>query len=145
MIRAVIDANVFVSGDLGLRRELSPPCQLMHRWFAGTFALLNSDHLISEIERTLAKPYFTARISAEDMDLATSSLAERATRVVSSVWIHGKATHPEDDRVLATAVSAEAVYLVTGNAQLLALGRFAEIRIISPRAFLTILDQEVPI
>jgi putative PIN family toxin of toxin-antitoxin system len=145
VIRAVIDANFFVSGVLGLRRELSPPGRLMHHWFAGSFELVTSKHVATEIERTLAKPFFATRISTADMDLATASLVERAMRVDISVTIRGQATHPEDDRVLATAVSASADYLVTGDAQLQALGNFRGVTILSPRAFLTILDRDVPV
>jgi uncharacterized protein len=50
------------------------------------------------------------------------------------------ATHPEDDLVLAAAVSAEAGYLVTGDRQLQQLGRFRGVDIVSPRAFLAILE-----
>jgi len=49
------------------------------------------------------------------------------------------ATHPEDDLILATAASARADYLVTGDRQLLALGTFEEIAIVTPRAFLDLL------
>jgi predicted nucleic acid-binding protein len=54
--------------------------------------------------------------------------------------VRGVATRPEDDLTLATAVSAEADYLVTGDRQLLALADYEGVQIISPREFLTILE-----
>ena len=56
--------------------------------------------------------------------------------------VHGVATHPEDDLILATAVSASADYLVTGDRHLQALGSYEGVRIVSPRDFLTILESE---
>lgn len=52
------------------------------------------------------------------------------------------ATHPEDDLVLATAVSAQVDYLVTGDRQLQRLDTFQDVRILSPRQFLTILEHD---
>ena len=51
------------------------------------------------------------------------------------------ATHPQDDLVLAAAVSAGADYLVTGDRKLLSLGRYLGVTIVSPRTFLTLLEQ----
>jgi predicted nucleic acid-binding protein len=53
--------------------------------------------------------------------------------------VQGVASHPEDDLILATAVSAQADYLVTGDRQLLALGEYQGAQIVTPRAFATIL------
>jgi uncharacterized protein len=50
--------------------------------------------------------------------------------------VSGVASHPEDDLILATAASGAADYLVTGDRQLLALGTFYEVRIVSARQFL---------
>ena len=56
--------------------------------------------------------------------------------------VAGAASHPEDDLVLATAVSAGAQYMVTGDAQLRKLGSYEGVTIVSPRRFLEILSQE---
>ena len=56
--------------------------------------------------------------------------------------VQGVATHPEDDLILATAISGNADYLVTGDRQLLALGSYGGVRIVTPRDFLAILDAE---
>jgi len=48
---------------------------------------------------------------------------------------------PKDDPIIATAVAAKADYLITGDrAHLLPLGEYEGIRILSPRAFLDILQ-----
>jgi putative PIN family toxin of toxin-antitoxin system len=43
---------------------------------------------------------------------------------------------PDDDHVLAAALAAEADVIVTGDADLLALGTYEDIRILTVRAFL---------
>jgi len=54
--------------------------------------------------------------------------------------VHGVATHPEDDLILATAVSGQTDYLVTGDAHLQRLGTYQGIVIVSPRQFLEVLE-----
>ena len=46
---------------------------------------------------------------------------------------------PDDDAVLACAVTADAAYLVSGDFHLLSLSRYRSVHIVSPRAFLNIL------
>jgi predicted nucleic acid-binding protein len=71
-----------------------------------------------------------------------SRLNDLATRTPVTVVVAGIATHPEDDLVLAAAVSAGADYLVTGDKQLLRIGRYEGVTIVSPRDFLTLLDKQ---
>jgi predicted nucleic acid-binding protein len=47
----------------------------------------------------------------------------------------------EDDLVLATAVAGDAAYLVTGDRMLRSLGRYRNVTILSPREFLTVLQE----
>ena len=57
-----------------------------------------------------------------------------------TVRTSGVATHPEDDQILATAVSAQAEYLVTGDKKLQQLGAYQGVRVFAPRAFLDLLE-----
>lgn len=59
-----------------------------------------------------------------------------------TVSLTGVATHPEDDARLATALSGNIAYLVTGDHQLQQRGVYAGTRLLSPRQFLEILDLE---
>jgi predicted nucleic acid-binding protein len=58
------------------------------------------------------------RITLEDVDRVGRLLDQTAERTPISVEVVGVATHPEDDVILATAVSADVDYLVTGDVQL---------------------------
>jgi predicted nucleic acid-binding protein len=57
--------------------------------------------------------------------------------------VHNIATHPEDDVILATAVSAKADYLVTGDTKLQHIGMYRGVVILSPRRFLETLTEKV--
>jgi predicted nucleic acid-binding protein len=74
---------------------------------------------------------------------AASALLQREARLVTvSAIVRGVATHPADDVVLATALSAGVDYLVTGDRELQKLGSFGGVTILSPRDFLSLLKQE---
>ncbi|MCC7369772.1 MAG: putative toxin-antitoxin system toxin component, PIN family [Chloroflexi bacterium] len=93
----------------------------------------------AEVERTLAKPYFRARVSPARLLALLQMLKAEATFVEITETVVGVATHPEDDLVLATAASARADFLVTGDHDLLRLGEFRGTVIVSPRDYLAML------
>jgi uncharacterized protein len=140
VIRAVLDANTIASGLARFRHATTPPAAILHAWLEERFEFWISDALIDEVMRTLSKPWFTERVDPDVRRAAFEALAASAHRAAITVAVSGVATHPEDDLVLAAAVSAEAGYLVTGDRQLQQLGRFRGVDIVSPRAFLAILE-----
>jgi len=89
-----------------------------------------------------AKPYYRSRRSDAQIDAAMLVLITEASFSVPTVGIYDVATHPEDDLVLATAVSAHVDYLVTGDKQVRRLEAIQGVSIVSPRHFLTLLEQE---
>jgi putative PIN family toxin of toxin-antitoxin system len=141
VITAVLDANVLASGFV---HPVPAPGQLIAAWLAKRYTLAQSDHLLAELARTFARAYFTLRLTANERRDNVALVRDEATIVAVSVSVRGVATHPEDDVVLATAVSAGADYLVTGDLKLQRLGAFQGVRIVSPRAFLAVLEHEPP-
>jgi len=139
VIRAVLGANIVASGVLGFDRDESPPGTILRAWFRRTFELITSDALLLEIEHTLDDGYFAPRVDARIALLTLMAVRHDATRTAITATVVGVATHPEDDLVLAAAVSAAADYLVTGDKQLLRLGSFRGVLIVSPRGFLALL------
>ena len=115
MSSAVIDANGLASAAL---TDLTPPGQLVDLWRDEWFELILSGHLFAEVERMLAKPYFRARLSPERIAAFLQMLASEATFVQLTETVVGVGTHPEDDLILATAASARADFLVTGDTTL---------------------------
>jgi uncharacterized protein len=150
VISAVIDTNVLASGFIGFATPASTPGAIVRAWRDGQFELVVSEPIIAELEHTFQDPYFTRRLSDQDRLEAVTLLRTQAVITAITVSVQGVATHPEDDVILATAVSyanhtaspVTPVWLVTGDKQLQKLGTYQEVPIVSPPDFLTVLSQQ---
>jgi putative PIN family toxin of toxin-antitoxin system len=141
VIRAVLDTNVLVSG---FAFAGGVPDQVLRLWQAGRFQLVLSQHILTELRRTLDEPFFQSRISSDDVQRSLTLVVTEAEIVSLTAVVAGIATQPEDDPVLGTAVSASAPYLVTGDRQLQRLGTFQGVTILSPREFHDLLLAQQP-
>ena len=83
-----------------------------------------------------ASPYFAARLSVKERTDYLTLVRQLAPIIPITTRVSGIAMHPEDDVILATAVSARAQYLLSGDRQLRRLGAYKDIQILSPSAFL---------
>jgi len=142
MTIVVVDTNVLASGIVGFADPNRAPALVLRTWQARAFTLAISDHILSELLRTLQKPYFMRRLTNEQIAAAELLLRRDALQVAVTATVFGIATHPEDDIVLATAVGAKARYLITGDTKLQDLGLYQDVTICSARAFLTLLAAE---
>jgi uncharacterized protein len=136
-MRAVVAANVLVVGPLTSR---TPPGQILDAWQAGAFELVLSEHILIEVERTHSTPYFRDRLGIDRIARYHALPRRRATVVAIDVEVVGVATHPEDDRVLATALSGRAEFLVTGDERFRRrVPAHETVRLVSPAEFMDIL------
>ena len=136
-MRVVLDTNVLMSGVLS--RD-SPPGLVLAAWRAGWFELIVAAPIVAELERGLRSPYFRQRLSDTDIGGLLALLEGEAIWVAPADTVSGVATHPEDDRILATAIAGQAAYLVTGDKQLLALAHYRGVAIVSARTFLDLIN-----
>ena len=140
VIRAVLDTNALISGLARLDTWASAPADILRRWLDDEFELIVSPDILAELDRTWSKPYFRSRRSLPHVVRAEDAVRALARIVVPSTTIAGVAPHHEDDLILAAAVTAEADFLVTGDKRFLAVGSYAGVTILSPRAFLDVLE-----
>jgi uncharacterized protein len=137
MVRVVFDTNVFVSAFI---QPKSPPGQLLARLIQDDgFELVLSACILDEIRRALRYPKVRKRIRLDDddLDLRVTMLGILSTMVAaSSDAVSGVSRDPDDDAILAAAAEGCADYIVTGDQDLLAIGDYQGIRIVTPRAFL---------
>lgn len=141
MISAVLDTNVFAAGFV---RPEPPPGQLLAAWRARRFVLVASDHILSELTKTFEEPYFRDHLTPDQRARNLALVRQETIIMPITADVHGAATHPEDDLVVATAVSGRVDYLVTGDSKLQKLGAYEGVSIVSPRQFLEILLKEWP-
>jgi predicted nucleic acid-binding protein len=79
-------------------------------------------------------------LSAQDRTDYLTLVPQHALIIPITAHVQRVATHPEDDVILATAESAQAQYLVTGDRKLLqGLGAYKGVKPLSPSAFLDVL------
>jgi predicted nucleic acid-binding protein len=81
-------------------------------------------------------------LSAQDRTDYLTLVQQHALIIAITARVMGIATHPEDDIIFATAVSARAQYLVTGDRKRQRLSAYKDIEILSPSAFLDMLRNE---
>lgn len=141
MIIAVLDTNVLASGTV---TATTSPGQILNAWRAGQFELITSDHILNELEHTFQKPYFQKHVDANRVNAFMDLLDSEAFVIPITVNIQGVAPSPEDDLVLATALSAKVDYLVTGDGPLLRKvgSSYKGINLVTPNEFLQILQKQ---
>lgn len=142
MITAVLDTNVLAPALRGVGNPANTLGELLRQWRDGRFQLIVSEHILNELRRTLETPYFSRSLSTREREEAVALFATEAVVTPLTVSVQGVATHPEDDLILAAAITAQADYLVTGDRKLQELGDYQGVRVITPGDFLRILRED---
>ncbi|HEY4173548.1 MAG TPA: putative toxin-antitoxin system toxin component, PIN family [Rhodopila sp.] len=137
-MRAVIDTNVLLSGLLWH----GTPHKLVEQVRSGTLTLVSSPALLAELAEIIGRAKFQAilarsGIDAERMLTQVRQLAEIVDPPPLPTPVSRDA---DDDAVLALAVAAQADLIVSGDDDLLVLGAYAGIRILSPTDAFAIID-----
>jgi putative PIN family toxin of toxin-antitoxin system len=139
VLTAVIDSTVLVSAFL---TEGGVSAELLRYAREGVFLVFLSEDILTETEHTLAYPRIRERYDYMDDDVA-----DFLNRLRVAVTLVDELPHltvvrdPNDDMVIATAVHAQAAYIVTRDNDLLSLRQYEDITIISPEAFMAILRE----
>jgi putative PIN family toxin of toxin-antitoxin system len=141
--KVVLDTNVLASGLAGFRNPASTVAALLRLWRAGGFTLILSEPILTELSHTFQRPYFRQRLTLKQIASAMRLFRSEATITPITAKVQGIATHPEDDMILATAVSAKADYLVTGDTKLQGIGTYNSVTILSPKRFLDTRTQDL--
>jgi putative PIN family toxin of toxin-antitoxin system len=139
----VLDTNQIVSGVIS-RRGL--PHQILRAWQRGEFYAITSDDLVVELTDVLARPRISRRFALHhaEIDALIEALAAAAVQPMPLEALPVHCRDAADDAVLACALGANVDYIVTGDEDLLVLDghpALGSLRIVTPRAFLTILEQ----
>lgn len=144
MARVVLDSSVLISAFLTPRGTCA---ELLRAGERGAFVLCLSPELLADMvspllrERKLQARY---RYDAAKVAAFCRHLGILAERVADLPKLAGAVPlDPKDDVIVATAVKAQADYLVTGDRRhLLSLGEYEGIRIVTPRQLLELLERD---
>ena len=131
MTRVVFDANVIVSALLF--NDSVPGRAFTRALDHGT--ILVSDTLVEELGRVLARDRFDTYVSREARDQFLEALVRESelVEITESVLV---CRDPQDNHILELAVSGNATFIVTGDADLLVLDSFRGVEIATPAEFL---------
>lgn len=126
-MRVLLDTNVLVSAVLfgGL------PQDLVERAFRGEFELVTSEALLDELEAVLRDRFDRPAVLARALRDEVASIAN----VRRPPQLPHVTRDPADDMVLAAALDGRADRIVTGDKDLLVLGAYREIAIVTVRQF----------
>jgi uncharacterized protein len=138
MIRAVLDANVFVSAFLSPKGF---PAKILAAWYAEQFHLAISPAILEEIGRVLRYPKIVLRHRwpEEKIRLFIEDLAHLAILTPGQRGLNVITEDPSDNRYLECAIEAIAEYIVSGDQHLRRLGTYQGITILAPQELLGVL------
>lgn len=132
-MRVVCDTNVLIAGLVaeGLCRDI-----VKRR--LPVLELFTSQALLDELAEKLQDKF---GVNPDELPLLLAH-RDRVTAMRPDALPNPICRDPDDDVVLATAVAAQADVILTGDEDLLVLKEHQGIRILSPRQFVALLDQE---
>lgn len=134
MITAVYDTNIIISGTFWVG---SPKRAI---WLAkeGQVKVVTSETLLSELVDILTRSKGPFRLSLEEANEVVKDV-RRYAHVVEPTRKVEVCRDPGDNAVIECALAGQADYIVTGDADLLSLGRFEVIEIVEVSTFLSVL------
>ena len=128
-MKVVFDTNVLIAAFVA-----EGICsRLLVRARRRQFTLITCPFILGELERVLTKKFLVTKVQAREVLRLIAQAVEVNVHPIQVIT--GVCRDPDDDNILACALAAEAGYLVTGDADLLALRDFKGTSIIAPKDF----------
>ena len=128
-MKIVLDTNVLIAALIarGVCHDLLEHCVLRH-------TLITSAFILNETYEKLTEKFGYATDLADE---AVNLLRLRMKLVAAAKLERQVCRDPDDDNILATAVSGKCDCIITGDQDLLVLKAYEGIDIFSPREFIT--------
>ena len=137
-MKAVLDSSVLFSALLKKSRATAEVLALASN---GCFDLWLSESILDETAASLLRKADRFDYTRQDVMDFIGLLRELSTIVADPPAIPPVCRDPKDDHILAAALAAQADIVVSGDDDLLSLGTYEGIRILSVRTFLDMLAQ----
>jgi len=128
--RIVLDTNVLISAILFGGK----PRRVLDLVISGSVDCTLSTGILDELKDVLQRPRFG--FSADVCFHIIEELHGACDIISPSVSVDVIRSDPDDNRILECAVEAQAHFIVSGDRDLLDLGKFKKIRILSPADYL---------
>jgi putative PIN family toxin of toxin-antitoxin system len=136
----VLDTNVVVSRFMV---PVGKSAQIIKHWEERSFTLLISKPLFEEYSKVMGYKHIRRRHRLTDEQVADvlAPFLEFALLVEPKVTVKVVNDDPDDDKLLECALAGGADYIISGDAHMLTLKEYQAIEILSPAAFLLLLEQ----
>ncbi len=137
MIKAVVDTNILIRALIKPQGSVGP---IITRLRHGVYTLVYSPPLLDELMAKLSLPRIRVKyqVELEEIEALVALIILRGQRVLPTRRVK-VCRDPDDNVVIETALAGEAGYIVTGDDDLLVLKRYESVRIVTPRAFPSVL------
>lgn len=129
IMRVIIDTNIWISSLIG--RQLAELRELLSH---PSVELIITERLMQEVLLVAQRPKLAKYFSADDIDDLREWMGQNMTNVPLGE-IPARCRDPKDDYLLELAIQAKAIYLVSGDNDLLEIGKIGECRIMTVRQF----------
>ena len=138
MPKIVLDTNVLLSG---LITTSGNAARIIDAARNGDLQIVLSPILAQELSEVIVRPHIVQKypLVSQQAEILLDYLRANA------IWVKGLpkqrivAADADDDFVIACAIDGEAEYIVSGDTDLLSIGRYENIIIMSPRQFVDLL------
>lgn len=136
MLKVVIDANQWISAVITPQGNSAKIIDLFRRQLIGVAI---SEEILEEINQVLEYPKIQKRHGWDSREI--SLFLSEVTQFCAFVNPPRHKTpifkkDPSDDKFLDCALASDADYIVTGDKDLLEMGQYEGVRIVSPKVFL---------
>lgn len=140
-MKVVLDTNVVVSSFI---MPTGSPARVLERLRDGAYELFVSQSILAEYREVLQEDRISARhgYTPEEIEQLVAELGDYASVVIPQETHTVVVADPDDDKFIECAVAAGADYIVSGDKHLLTLKEYWGVQILSPAAFLLLLDVE---
>lgn len=135
-MRVVLDTNVVISAFLN---PGGIPAQLVELWRQERFEVVITEPILEEYIRVLQYPRIQTRLKLDISEVA-DDFREFSTLVEPGEPLKVIKDDPDDNKIVECAVAGGCEFIISGDIHLQSLKQYQGIQVLSPSAFLTVLQ-----
>ena len=135
MTRVVVDTNVFISSFFG-----GNPRKVIDLWKSGDITLCLSRHIVDEYIEVLRRLGLQDEKELEEL-LGLFAHGFHLVYTAKTPDLNVVEEDPDDDKFIECAVALKAKFVITGDRAVKKIREYMNIKIVSPREFLSIIKE----
>ena len=134
-MKIVLDANIFVSSFFWGGN----PRLVLERVISGKDELFITNEILDEIESVLGRPKF--HTDKEKVSYFINAIEEIGNKIVPQRRVNNGSRDKADNKYIECGISADIDYIISGDIHLLELNQYENIKIVTAKDYLEIVDK----